>query len=216
MAAALWAIGITNAHAQWVTNSVNINILLIPQGATNTVDVTNTLYVPEKSISLNTAGFLREIGRALATNKGVELSRAAKLVLLTDGNEAPLFAVVDGANFYGLTNTMMLIPLFTTTFRAGTQNGGTGLAFPTMKTVQMAQLAYSDTSIVGGSGLQFVLQGLEIKSITDKTPESGTGTYSETSRGTVTDLFGQIALQEALYFGSGSMSFSGEGVLVLK
>lgn len=216
MAVALCAMAVTSAHAQWVTNSVKIDILLIPQGATNTVDDTNTLWVPEKSTSLNTAGFVHEIGRALATNKGVELTSAAKLVMLTDGNKAPLFAVVDGGNFYGLTNMMVLTPVFDTTFRAGTQNGGTGLAFPTMKTVQMEQLSFSDVSIVGGSGLQFVLQGLEIDSTTDTVPDSETGAYTETSRGTVTDIFGQIAWQEALYFGSGSMSFSGKGALVLK
>lgn len=216
MAAALWAFTITSAHAQWVTNAVNINILLIPQGATNTVDGTNTLYVPEKSSSLNTAGFVHEIGRALSTNQGVELSSSAKLVLLTDGSKAPLFAVIDGTNFFGLTNMMELTPVFLTTFRAGTQNGGTGLAFPTLKTVQIEQLAFSDISLVGGSGMQFVLQGLEIKSITDSVPASGTGVYTETTRGTVSDLFGQLALQEALYFASGSMTFSGKGTLVLK
>ena len=204
------------ARAQQVTNTVNINILLIPQGPTQTVDGTNTLYVPEKSSSLNTAGFVHEIGRALNTEKGVTLTSAAKLVLLTGGGRPSLFAIVDGTNFYAITNIMTLTAPFTTTFTSGTQNGGTELAFPTMKTVQIAQLNYSDVSIVGGDGLQFILQGLEISSTADTAPVTGSGVYSETVNVKVTDLLGEIALSDTLYFASGSMSYSGKGNLVWK
>ncbi len=133
-AAALCVFIATPARAQLVTNSVKLNILFIPQGPTATVDGTNTLYPPVKTSSHNADWFLQEIGAALHARQGANLSSEAKLVILTGANQTPLFAVIDGSNFYGLTNMMQLFMPLLTTVRSGTQNGGTDLAFPKLKT----------------------------------------------------------------------------------
>ncbi len=206
--------GVAGARAQLVTNSVTLNILFIPQGPTNVVDGTNNFYVPAKSSSHNAAWFLREIGTALHASQGANLSSDAKLVLLTGSKQGPLFAIIDGTNFYGLTNIMGLLLPLRTTVLSGTQNGGTGLSFPNLKTVEMAQIGFNDVSILGDSGLQFILQGLITTKVTDTAPAAGTGIYAEAVKGQVFNLAGGITQSNNIFYATGTMSFSGKGNLV--
>lgn len=215
-AAALCVFIATPARAQLVTNSVKLNILFIPQGPTATVDGTNTLYPPVKTSSHNADWFLQEIGAALHARQGANLSSEAKLVILTGANQTPLFAVIDGSNFYGLTNMMQLFMPLLTTVRSGTQNGGTDLAFPKLKTVQMEQLVYNDVSILGDDGLQFILQGIETISVSDTAPAADTGAYSETISAKIINLTGGVTQSNAIFYATGMMSFSGKGTLVLQ
>jgi hypothetical protein len=211
---ALCVFGVAAARAQLVTNSVTLNILFIPQGPTNIVDGTNSFFVPEKSTSHNAAWFLEEIGTALHASQGATLSSAAKLVLLTGGNKGPLFAVIDGTNFYGLTNLMGLILPLPTTVVSGMQNGDTGLAFPRLKNVKMAQIGFNDVSILGGNGLQFILQGLLTSTVTDTAPAAGTGIYTESVSGNIIDLVGNVTQSNNLFYATGTVSYSGKGTLV--
>lgn len=207
-------IAVTGARAQFVTNSVTLNILFIPQGPINAVDGTNNFYAPAKTSSHNAAWFLQEIGVALHAKEGATLSSAAKLVLLTSPKQSPLFAVIDGANFYGLTNIMELIMPLQTTVVSGTQNSDTGLASPSLKTVEMVQLGYNDVSILGDIGCQFILQGLITSSVTDTAPAAGTGIYTETVSAKLIDLAGGITQSNNIFYAMGTMSYSGRGELV--
>jgi hypothetical protein len=209
--AALCVFGVAGARAQLVTNSVTLNIVFIPQGPTNIVDGTNSLFVPAKTVSHNAAWFLEEIGAALHVSQGANLTSDAKLVLLTGGKTGPLFAVIDGTNFYGLTNIMALLLPVPETVVSGTKNGDTQLAFPRLKTVQLVQLGYHDVAILGDSGLQFFLQGLMTTTITDTAPAAGSGIYSETVSGRVINLANSVNNQ---FYATGTMSFSGKGNLV--
>lgn len=206
--------GVAGARAQLVTNSVTLNILFIPQGPTNIVDGTNNLYVAAKTSSHNAAWFVQEIGTALHAEQGANLSTAAKLVLLTGGKQGPLFAIIDGTNFYALTNIMGLILPLRTTVVSGTENGETGLGLPSFKTVEMAQIGFNDVSILGDSGVQFILQGLITTTVHDTAPAAGTGIYTETVKGEVIDLVGGITQSNSIFYATGTMSFSGKGNLM--
>ena len=212
--AALCVFSVTDVRAQLVTNSVTLNIVFIPQGPTNIVDGTNNLFVPAKTISHNAAWFLGEIGTALHASQGANLTSDANLVLLTGLKTGPLFAVIDGTNFYGLTNMMGLILPLRETVVSGTQNSATGLAFPKLKTVEMAQIGFNDVSVFGGDGLQFIIQGLITTTVSDTAPAAGTGIYTESVSGRVIDLVGNITQSNSLFYGTGTMSFSGKGNLV--
>lgn len=211
---AVVAFSVFGARAQLVTNSVTLNILFIPQGPTNVVDGTNNFYAPEKTSSHNAAWFVHEIGTALHAEQGANLSSAAKLVLLTGGKQSPLFAIVDGTNFYALTNIMGLLLPLRTTVLSGTQNGGTELSFPSLRTVEMAQIGFNDVSILGDDGVQFIIQGLITTTVRDTAPAAGTGIYSETVKGEVIDLVGSITQSNNNFYATGTMSFSGKGNLV--
>jgi hypothetical protein len=206
--------GVAGARAQLVTNSVTINILFIPQGPTNIVDGTNNFYAPAKTSSHNAAWFVHEIGTALHAEQGANLSSAAKLVLLTGSKQGPLFAIIDGTNFYGLTNIMGLLLPLRTTVVSGIQNGNTDLSFPSLRTVEMAQIGFNDVSILGDNGLQFILQGLITTKVTDTQPAAATGNYTESVSGEVIDLVGGITQSNNIFYATGKMSFSGKGNLV--
>jgi hypothetical protein len=216
LAVALSVLAVGSARAQQVTNGVTLSFLFIPQGPTNSVDGTNTFYAPAKTLSYNSPRFLEELSNVLHAQQGVNLTSAAKLVLLTGGNQPPLFAVVDGTNFYSLAHIMMLNFPLQTAVTTGTQNAGTRLAFPAIKAITMVQVVYNDSPILGSdAGLAFILQGIQSSSTTDTVPAAGTEVYTETFSARLSNLAGEVTQSNVSFYATGTMSASGKGTLVL-
>lgn len=225
LGAAVCAFAVCNAHAQ-ITNTFTFSATITQQGLTNTVDGTNTLYpVPKTSTHGMTGptGLLSEIARAVSIENGSDtniLSKAAKLVLISNNTGSPEFDVIDGANFYRLTNIMTIITdISTNRVRSGTQNGGpagsggTGLAFPQLKDLQVVGLNYDDTSIVA-DGLQFRIQGIASTTTKDSAPVSGT--YTETFSAKVSNMTGSgFSGGEPFIVTTATLGASGTGTLTV-
>lgn len=226
--AALCAFAVCNGRAQ-ITNTFTFSATITQQGLTNTVDSTNTLYPVPKTSShglTGPTGLLSEIGRALDVELNHQdtnlLSKAAKLVLISNNTGSPEFDVSDGANFYRLTNIMTIITdISTNRVRSGTQNGGpagsggTGLAFPQLKDLQVVGLNYDDTSIItDGSGLQFTIQGIASTTTKDTAPVSGT--YTETFSAKVSNMTGSgFSGGEPFIVTTATLGASGTGTLTV-
>jgi hypothetical protein len=84
-----------------LTNVVTLNIVMIPQGNTNTsFEGTNTFFEPGKTVSLNTAQILERLAKA--TGQTNDFSPNAKLMTISGK-----FTVVDGSNVVYLDPTIM-------------------------------------------------------------------------------------------------------------
>jgi hypothetical protein len=73
---------------------------------------------------------------------------------------------------------------------SGKQNDNTQLASPTLKTMEMVNIAFNDTAITGGNNISFYLQGLSTKTVTDTTPTSA-NVYTETETDKITGAAGE-------------------------
>jgi hypothetical protein len=214
LAAAVCAFAVCNAHAQ-TTNIVTFSATETSQGTISTTQGTNTSFALAKASGVSTADVIEELGLATTNN----FSKAAKLVIIS-GNDAPTFAVIDGANFVDVSAIMNLSFPSENNVQSGIENGGpkgsggTGLAFKTLKQLQILELDFNDIDIGQGHDIQFSLRGLATATTTDTVPSSA-GVYTETFSAKITSMTGDGTKDGVPFVATGSLSASGKGVLTL-
>ena len=211
LAASLCAFAAVNAGAQ-TTNDFTFSAQIHEQGTNTIVNVTNTVYATPTVVMQNNAQLLEELGQAVNPTNG--FTAAAKLVLITVSNGTPIFAVIDGMNFYSSVSNIMTI---TTppggTLESGTMNIVTGLASPTIKDLEFVELSYDDTgTALGTNGLKFDYTGLASASTTDTAP-AGNGSYTETFKATANDLVGDGSVAGRPFVGTAKVTVSGSGTI---
>jgi hypothetical protein len=136
-----------------------------------------------------------------------------------EGGSGPTgFAVIDGANFYSVSNIMSLnTQVSTNKVKSGIQNGGpdgsggTGLAFKTISDISIVELDYDDTG--AGGSLAFESIGIATSTTTDTVPSS-TGVYTETFSARLTAASDGISNGDP-FIATLTVSFSGSGELSL-
>jgi len=189
-----------------LTNVVTLNVVMIPQGSTNSAfKGTNAFFEPAKTVSLNTAQFLKKLAKATGLTNG--FSPAAKL--MTFSGE---FTVVDGTNVvYVDTGIMYLYDYGDATLMSGVMNPNTGAGVPTLTKTALKELFYDDTSVVTNGGLRFFLEGVESAVQTDSALTSS-NTYHETLKIKST-MVGEGSNGGAPFVATGSFIANGSGEL---
>ena len=219
MIAAACALAVSDARAVAVpipafTNFVTISIVAQGQDTaptTNTVNNTITFPKPVKG-TLTTALILKELG-GLLTPGGTNFSKAAKLVYIEGGSGTNGFAVVDGPNFYSVSNIMRLnTSISTNEVKSGTQSNTNGLAFKTLNNLSIVELDYDDTIDGVNGSIAFNLRGIATTTTTDTVP-SNTGNYTETFSAKLTGTGSGVSVGPFVL--TGTASFSGSGGLIL-
>ena len=215
LAAVICSFAVTSSRAQnATTNLVTFNALTFNQNPTTNDNGTTTTFGPIVKQSHGTSGqtgLLHEIGRAVSPVNG--LTAAAKLVLIAPHNAQPKFAVIDGANFYDLSDTgsniMSLSFPGNNRIKAGTQSDTTVQRSTTE--VQLITINYDDTALVDG-GLQFTLTGVGTVIQSDTAPVNGT--YIDTLNAKITPMVGEGSSGEP-FVATGSVTISGKGPLTV-
>jgi hypothetical protein len=204
LAVGLCAFAACNAHAD-STNFVTFTATTFSQGSTNAINGTNTSFAAGTTKSHNTAEIVQELGSAT----GHSFTSAAKLALING-----TFIVMDGATVVDVSDIISLRMPGENRIRSGTKNGQTGLAFPTVKDLQIVELDFDDTSFQNGSHLNFFLIGLANTTTTDTTPGAN-GIYTETFKGKVTSMTGEGSNDSGPFVATGSLTVTGKSVLSL-
>lgn len=172
IAAGVCVLAACSARAQ-VTNRVVFHAVTVNQGS-KTDNGTNTTYGHPKTMGANTAALLHEIGQAIVGTNG--FTAAAELVLITVTNGTPIFAVIDGANFYDLSGNgfdVMNINSLGVQVKTGTQSDASSAPEKIAQSIAIS-IVYDDTPDNGNNGnLIFTLNGLVNVSETRTTPVGG-------------------------------------------
>lgn len=213
MAVAVCALAVCNARAisgiGAFTNFVTLTITGQGQDTpptTNTVNNTITFAKPQKA-TLNTALILNELG---GVTIGTNFSKAAKLVYIEGGSGPTGFAVIDGPNFYSVSNIMSLTTdISTNRVKSGTQSETNGLASKTLGDMSIVELDYDDT-VVGGS-ITFNLRGIATTTTTDTVPVANV--YTETFSAKLTGTGSGYSIGSFVL--TGTATFSGSGKLTV-
>jgi len=215
LAAVISSFGIASSQAQnATTNSVVFNALTFTQSSTTNDNGTTTtigpiVKAPHTTVGAN--GLLHEIGRAVSPVNG--LTTAAKLVLIAPQNGQPIFAVIDGVNFYDLSdsgfNIMSLSFPGNNRIKTGIQSDTTVQKSTTE--MQLITLNYDDTGLVDG-GLQFSLTGIGTVVQADTAPVNGA--YVETLKAKITSMTGEGS-SDGPFVATGSVTISGKGNLTV-
>ena len=90
---------------------------------------------------------------------------------------------------------------------SGKQNTVTGLASPTVTELQLVNLVYDASTVVGGSGLRFNLSGLMTTVTTDSINKSA-GTYKESVISKMPNATGEGSYQGTPFVISGQVTAS--------
>ena len=173
-----------------VTNSVVFHAVSINQGFT-TNNGTVTTFAPPKTEAANNAKLLGEIGKAMNVNGTGSFTAAAKLVLITaNGGGTPIFAVIDGANFYDLSsnpggsNIMNISIPLEIQVTSGTESDSTVQEKKTQRIP--LTIIYDDTPDTGAGNvgnLMFNISGIVTVSETRTAPVNNV--YTDTLKGKI-------------------------------
>ena len=207
MAAVMCAFAVSNARAQFVTNTATFTAVAYEPGNTTTNSSGSITTYRRIKKMYNTAQLLEEINSAITTNK---FSKAAKLVLIVTGNNItfPKFAVIDGTNFYDISPAGYNIVNFGdgVAVLSGT-NSNTTLERK-LTEVDYSTIDYNDTAYFTNAdeGLQFDLAGVGMFNLSDTTT-NGAGAYTETCKTSIPNLTGSGI--NGHYFGTNYFLMSG-------
>ena len=184
-----------NLQAQ-TTNLVTITATATVQNPNTADNQINTTTPAPTTLTVDT----KKILALLAVSEGGEgnytnttFPSGAKLVLLPDTGNGPIFAVL------GKTNNVLIsdvsdILTFTAggTYQAIVQSGkindNTQLSNPSTTNQQIVTITYDDTS--AGGNLQFSLSGVDVSTVTDVPVKKSTTKYLETESDSATGMSG--------------------------
>ena len=204
-------IGPGNVRAK-VIQILTFSLTAFMQG-TNYDNGTSTIGAPPKLKSYNTADLLKVLAEdeyAAGNWPSNTFPSTAKLAFGDIG-----FAVLSGTNV--LVNVLDILRFQTgdNEIRSGKRNDATGLATPNVKRLRLEKITFDDTSIHGGIGLKFFIQGLLSESETDTVPRAA-GVYTQTTIGKITDGTGEgIDSDGNTFVLKGTVTLTGHGTLVL-
>jgi hypothetical protein len=101
--------------------------------------------------------------------------------VVVKSNNEYIVDVSDIVSFSGGANNIL----------SGTTNNTTGLADSKTTELALTRFNFDDLYINGDAGLRFFVQGLNATQITDSTPNSSTGKYTETSSDRISNAAGE-------------------------
>lgn len=192
-----------------VTNIFRLAVLdAVPGGGylqTNTL-VTNVLGTIMEGTNFPGSNV---IGSILLPTNFVGTNAYGTIILGTNGSGPNVVATVLFTNQVVVTN---YVP--TTNIVSGRINNRSGLYAPKLTEQYVLRMTYDDSSINGGVGLSFLLQGVTKRTITDSAANAS-GTYHQTVVNDLADGAGTGVYQGAPFIISGRLTISGRESLTL-
>jgi hypothetical protein len=195
------------------TNLITITATAQFQGPI-TSDGPTTTMAPPADRSFNTKQILAfmAIDENAEGNYGeTNFPTGAKLVEIDGGSNADYQVLDEHDNYLADVSDVLNIDHLTNQIFIGKISNLTGLNAPTVTDKYFVRYGYYDLGISGGAGLEFSLQGLASRTITDSSPKNGF--YTETKLSNTPNAAGDGNLKGAPFVLTGSITQTRSGTL---
>jgi hypothetical protein len=206
------------ASAIFFTNTVSITATAVSQGGTN--DNGRTTSVSSVNSSITTKQLLSWLAQDEHAEGNFTTSNnfpsGAVLVLIATSSDNSVDFKVLSKNGTPLVDVSDILSLNRSsgTINTAKISDTTGLLSPSGTQTRLLSLTFDDSSLIAPNGLvnlQFDLSGVEVKTVSDTTPRSGTHTESVSAK--ITSANGEGTLNGNPFIISGSFSFTGKAVI---
>ncbi len=200
------------------TNNVSINATAVSQGTTN--DNGRTITVSSVKSSVNTKQLLSWLAQDehaegnFVTSNNFPSGSVLVVIASSSDNSADFQVLSKNGTFLVDVSDLLSLDRSSATIDTAKISDTTGLLSPSGTQTRLLSLTFDDTELIGPSGLvnlQFDLSGVEVKTVSDSAPRSGTHTESVNAK--VTSASGEGFLNEKPFFISGGFSFTGKAVI---
>ena len=191
------------------TNSITIKATAVGQGGTNNNGSVTT--VSNITVSVSTKQVLAWLAvdeNAEAKYGSTTFPTGAQLLLIEQGNDSDFQVVDKNGNFLVDVRDVISLDHGDTTINSAKISDSDGLFSPSGTQMRIFDFDFNDTNIGGGSHVQFYLQGLETKTVTDSSVRSGK--YTQSVSVSVPDGAGDGSYLGIPFVISGTISISGK------